>query len=118
MHGLAARARAARRARRARGDARAGARGRPARAAAAARAGRGRDGRGPGRGGDAASARRRTHRLGRLVPPVLDGDDSGARALGRAFLYWMQTSGWPGLRLRADVVGDTPDGLAKAPYVR
>jgi FAD dependent oxidoreductase len=51
--------------------------------------------------------------------PVLDGPDDGARALSRAFLYWMQTAGGhPGLRLRGDVVGDTPDGLAKAPYVR
>jgi hypothetical protein len=50
--------------------------------------------------------------------PVLDGDDGGARTLSRSFLYWMQTSGWPGLRLRGDVVGDTPDGLAKAAYVR
>ena len=50
--------------------------------------------------------------------PVLDGDGGGARTLSRSFLYWMQTHGWPGLRLRGDVVGDTPDGLAKAPYVR
>ena len=51
--------------------------------------------------------------------PVLDGGDAGARALSRSFLHWMQTeAGWPGLRLRGDVVGDTPDGLAKAPYVR
>jgi hypothetical protein len=51
--------------------------------------------------------------------PVLDGPDDGARALSRCFLHWMQTeSGWPGLRLRADVLGDTPDGLAMAPYVR
>ena len=40
-------------------------------------------------------------------------------------LYWMQTeaprldggSGWPGLRLRPDVMG-TDDGFAKAPYIR
>ena len=51
--------------------------------------------------------------------PVLDGSDAGARALSRSFLHWMQTEGgYPGLRLRGDVVGDTPDGLAKAPYVR
>jgi FAD dependent oxidoreductase len=51
--------------------------------------------------------------------PVLDGPDDGARALSRSFLHWMQTEGArPGLRLRGDVVGDTPDGLAKAPYVR
>jgi hypothetical protein len=51
--------------------------------------------------------------------PVLDGPDDGARALSRSFLHWMQTEGGrPGLRLRGDVVGGTPDGLAKAPYVR
>jgi hypothetical protein len=51
--------------------------------------------------------------------PVLDGPDDGARALSRSFLHWMQTEGGrPGLRLRGDVVGDTPDGLAKAPYIR
>lgn len=50
----------------------------------------------------------------------------GARQLSLSLLYWMQTeaprrdrsgSGYPGLRLRADVVG-TDDGLAKHPYVR
>lgn len=48
-----------------------------------------------------------------------------ARALSLSMLYWMQTEaprpdggiGYPGLRLRSDVVG-TSDGLAKAPYVR
>ncbi len=47
------------------------------------------------------------------------------RELSYAFLYWMQTEaprhdsgyGYPGLRLRADVVG-TEDGLAKYVYVR
>jgi hypothetical protein len=49
----------------------------------------------------------------------------GARQLSLSLLYWMQTeapradgrTGWPGLRLRADVVG-TDDGLAKYPYIR
>jgi FAD-dependent oxidoreductase family protein len=49
----------------------------------------------------------------------------GARQLSLSFLYWMQTeaprhdggSGYPELRLRADVVG-TEDGLAKQVYVR
>jgi hypothetical protein len=49
----------------------------------------------------------------------------GARALSLSFLYWMQTeaprpdggTGYPGLRLRPDVVG-TDDGLAMAPYIR
>jgi hypothetical protein len=49
----------------------------------------------------------------------------GARQLSLSFLYWLQTeaprpdggTGYPGLRLRADVVG-TDDGLAKRPYIR
>jgi hypothetical protein len=48
-----------------------------------------------------------------------------ARQLSLSFLYWMQTelprpdggTGWPGLRLRGDVLG-SPDGLALAPYIR
>jgi hypothetical protein len=48
-----------------------------------------------------------------------------AKQLSLSLLYWMQTeaprpdggTGWPGLRLRPDVMG-TEDGLAKAPYVR
>jgi hypothetical protein len=48
-----------------------------------------------------------------------------AKQLSLSMLYWMQTEaprpdgglGWPGLRLRRDVVG-TADGLAKFPYVR
>jgi hypothetical protein len=48
-----------------------------------------------------------------------------SRQQSLAWLYWMQTEvprpdgkmGWPGLRLRKDVVG-TLDGLAKYPYVR
>ena len=49
-----------------------------------------------------------------------------ARQLSLSLLYWLQTEaprpdggqGYPGLRLRGDVVGGTPDGLALAPYVR
>ena len=49
-----------------------------------------------------------------------------ARQLSLSLLYWLQTeaprleggAGYPGLRLRADVVGSTADGLAPAPYVR
>lgn len=49
-----------------------------------------------------------------------------ARQLSLSLLYWLQTEaprpdggiGYPGLRLRGDVVGGTPDGLAPAPYVR
>jgi hypothetical protein len=50
---------------------------------------------------------------------------AGAKELSLSFLYWLQTeaprpdgeAGYPGLRLRADVV-DTPNGLAKRPYIR
>jgi hypothetical protein len=49
-----------------------------------------------------------------------------ARQLSLSLLYWLQTeaprpdggAGYAGLRLRGDVVGGTPDGLAQAPYVR
>ncbi|MEA2511640.1 MAG: hypothetical protein QOJ59_1127 [Thermomicrobiales bacterium] len=49
----------------------------------------------------------------------------GARQLSLSWLYWMQTEaprpeggyGYPGLRLRGDVVG-TLDGLAKQVYIR
>lgn len=49
-----------------------------------------------------------------------------ARQLSLSLLYWLQTEaprrdggvGYPGMRLRGDVVGGTPDGLAQAPYVR
>ena len=48
-----------------------------------------------------------------------------AKQLSLSLLYWLQTEiprpgggyGWPGLRLRPDVVG-TRDGLAKSPYIR
>jgi hypothetical protein len=48
-----------------------------------------------------------------------------ARQLSLSLFYWLQTgaprpdgdTGWPGLRLRGDVMG-TKDGLAKAPYIR
>jgi hypothetical protein len=48
-----------------------------------------------------------------------------ARQLNLSLLYWLQTEaprpdggvGWPGLRLRGDVMG-TPDGMAKYPYIR
>ncbi|MEL7585345.1 MAG: FAD-dependent oxidoreductase [Prolixibacteraceae bacterium] len=49
----------------------------------------------------------------------------GARQLNLSLLYWLQTevprpdggTGWPGLRLRGDVMG-TADGMAKYPYIR
>ena len=48
-----------------------------------------------------------------------------AKQLSLSLLYWLQTEaprpdggkGWPGLRLRKDILG-TEDGLAKYPYVR
>lgn len=48
-----------------------------------------------------------------------------ARSMNLSFFYWLQTeaprpdggTGWPGLRLRGDVMG-TADGMAKYPYVR
>ena len=52
----------------------------------------------------------------------------GARQLALSMLYWMQTEasrhdgvstpGYPGLRLRSDVTGYGPDGLALHAYVR
>jgi hypothetical protein len=58
--------------------------------------------------------------------PEADAHARAARELSRSFLYWLQTeaprpdggTGWPGLRLRGDVLGDTADGLAKTPYIR
>lgn len=48
-----------------------------------------------------------------------------AKQLSLSLLYWLQTeapkpnggNGWPGLRLRKDIMG-TEDGLAKYPYIR
>jgi len=48
-----------------------------------------------------------------------------AKQLSLSMLYWLQTEaprsdggqGWPGLRLRGDIMG-TEDGLAKYPYIR
>lgn len=48
-----------------------------------------------------------------------------ARQLSLSMVHWLQTEaprpdggmGWPGLRLRGDLLGTT-DGLAKAPYIR
>jgi hypothetical protein len=58
-------------------------------------------------------------------PDVAAEAEAEARQLSLSVLYWLQTeapradggSGFPGLRIRPDVTG-TPDGLAKAPYVR
>ena len=48
-----------------------------------------------------------------------------AKELNRSLVYWLQTEvprpdggyGWPGLRLRGDIMG-TDDGMAKYPYIR
>jgi hypothetical protein len=51
--------------------------------------------------------------------PGADGHRRAARELSLCFLHWLQTEqGLPGLRLRGDVTGDMPDGLAMAPYIR
>ena len=50
---------------------------------------------------------------------------ANAKQLSLSLLYWLQTEvprpdggkGWPGLRLRRDIMG-TEDGLAKYPYIR
>lgn len=66
--------------------------------------------------------------MGPLVgvsPDEADRHRQHARSLSLSLLYWLQTeapradggAGWPGLRLRPDVVG-TSDGLAMHPYVR
>lgn len=66
--------------------------------------------------------------LGNLIG-VTDDEASAhvarAKQLSLSLLYWLQTdaprpdggTGFPGLRLRADLMG-TKDGLAKSPYVR
>lgn len=66
--------------------------------------------------------------LGNLVGVSLEQADQHvqrAKQLSLSLLYWLQTevprkdgrSGFPGLRLRRDIMG-TEDGLAKAPYIR
>ncbi|PRY59555.1 FAD-dependent oxidoreductase [Glycomyces artemisiae] len=65
--------------------------------------------------------------LGGNVIDTPDRDEHlrAAKAQSRSFVYWLQTeaprpdggTGWPGLRLRGDVVG-TDDGFAQAPYIR
>jgi hypothetical protein len=66
--------------------------------------------------------------LGNLVgvsPEEADRHRAQAKQLSLSLLYWLQTeaprpdggAGWPGLRLRRDLVG-TEDGMAKYPYIR
>ncbi|KOH44609.1 FAD-dependent oxidoreductase [Sunxiuqinia dokdonensis] len=66
--------------------------------------------------------------LGRLVDvreKEFQKHVEGARQLNLSLIYWLQTeverpdggAGWPGIRLREDVMG-TADGMAKYPYIR
>ncbi len=66
--------------------------------------------------------------LGNLVdasPKEFNRHVDRAKQLSLSLLYWLQTEaprpdggkGWPGLRLRKDIMG-TEDGLAKYPYIR
>ncbi|WP_268223334.1 FAD-dependent oxidoreductase [Sinomicrobium oceani] len=66
--------------------------------------------------------------LGNIVeaaPDVFQHHFERGKQLSLSLLYWLQTEaprpdggkGWPGLRLRQDIMG-TEDGLAKYPYVR
>ncbi|WP_244622739.1 FAD-dependent oxidoreductase [Microvirga brassicacearum] len=60
-----------------------------------------------------------------LGVPDTEVHEARARALSLSLFYWLQTEaprpngnvGYPGLRLRPDVLG-TGDGLAQAPYIR
>lgn len=63
--------------------------------------------------------------LGNLIGKDADKHLAGGKQLSLSLLHWMQTAaprpdgktGWPGLKLRPDIVG-TDDGLAMAAYVR
>jgi hypothetical protein len=60
-----------------------------------------------------------------VEPTVREKSLKEAKELSLSLLYWLQTeaprpdggAGWPGLRLRPDLVG-TADGFAMAPYIR
>jgi len=60
-----------------------------------------------------------------VTPEIFAQHVEGGKQLSLSLLYWLQNEaprpdggkGWPGLRLRPDVLG-TSDGLAKYPYVR
>ncbi|WP_300604829.1 FAD-dependent oxidoreductase [Niabella sp.] len=60
-----------------------------------------------------------------VSPQVFKKHVEQAKQLSLSLLYWLQTEaprsggrkGWPGLRLRSDIMG-TADGLAKYPYIR
>ena len=60
-----------------------------------------------------------------VTPEEAETHKAAAMDVSLALLYWLQTeaprpdggAGWPGIRLRGDVVG-TQHGLAKRPYIR
>lgn len=60
-----------------------------------------------------------------VAPATAQQQIARAKEQGLALLYWLQTAaprpdggaGWPGLRLRPDIMG-TDDGFAKYPYIR
>lgn len=60
-----------------------------------------------------------------VSPDEYKANVENAKQLSFSLFYWLQTEaprmdggiGWPGLRLRGDVLG-TADGLAKRPYIR
>ncbi|MDT7830119.1 FAD-dependent oxidoreductase [Pricia sp. S334] len=62
-----------------------------------------------------------------VSPKALETHFENGRQLSLSLLYWLQTEaprpdggrGWPGLRLRGDIMGtEGGDGLAKYPYIR
>ncbi len=63
--------------------------------------------------------------IGGVNPQEANRNLEQAKQLSLSLFYWLQTEvprpdggqGWPGLRLRPDVMG-TKDGLAKYPYIR
>lgn len=60
-----------------------------------------------------------------IEPTERDRHLAAAKAQARSYFYWLQTdaprpdggTGWPGLRLRGDVLG-TDDGFAQSAYIR
>lgn len=81
-------------------------------------------------GGDVCSVNwpQNDYTLGNLIgasEKVFAHQVGRAKQLSLSLLYWLQTAaprpdggaGWPGLRLRKDMMG-TEDGLAKYPYIR
>jgi hypothetical protein len=60
-----------------------------------------------------------------VEPEIARNNEQEAKELSASLCYWLQTecprpdggTGWPGLRLRPDLMG-TGDGFAKAPYIR